>query len=111
MVDDDEIASEVYSAIAATLAQDAPDGRKLAGYALLTDDALETLSYATIWRRDGEQVVPDLLFSPVDWCVDLDDAPFRSAAAMLRRGLAKHPLSEHVDLSFHALVSAAKRAS
>lgn len=80
----------------------------LAGYALLTDDALETLSYLAVTeealRTNSD---PDLLFVPTDWPYESGSDAFDAADAQLRqRASVAAELRQHVDRSFGILVKA-----
>jgi hypothetical protein len=79
----------------------------VAGYALLTDDALTTLSCAAITHegllRGHEQ---DLLFSPTDWPQLFDSSALDAADRALRDAAGITELRAHVDTAFATLVQA-----
>jgi len=105
----EELLASVKKAIrrtAARLQADHP-GEALAGYALITDDGLETLSCTAV----TEEVLavspePDLLFCPTDWPYEPEPAAFESASQQLRTQGTGADLRSHVDGAFATLVQA-----
>jgi len=107
---DQEFQDAVVSAVQRTVAALAAERplERLAGYALTTDDSLETVGCIAVTREgllasdDG-----DLLYQPPNWPLEPDWGAFELAYSLLQRsvdlpgdGLA------HVHRSFEALVRA-----
>lgn len=85
---------------------------QLAGYALLTDDDLETLGYAALstdmLRSSSDE---DLLFQPTDWPFQGEPDAFDGAyAELLARARSAVDFRAHVDTSFAILVRALAEA-
>lgn len=83
-------------------------GETLMGYALCTDDGLETLLHQAITQEalqaSGD---PDLLFMPTDWPFEPDPEAFDDADEKLRsRALCAGDLQVHVERSFSLLTLA-----
>ena len=106
----DKVKAAIVRTTAALRAQH-PD-HEIAGYALCTDDGLETLLYLGV----AEQVLqsgadPDLLFTPTDWPYEAEAAAFDEADRLLReRAAVASDLRRHVDNSFQTLVDALSEA-
>ena len=81
-----------------------PD-QAIAGFALLTDDTLSTLSSLAITEGELRSTsVPDLLFCPTDWTLELSPDAFDKPRKELRRQADASPdLRRHVDSSFQIL--------
>jgi hypothetical protein len=109
MNDTSELVKQTKDAIrrtAAALRSEYPR-ESLAGYALLTDDAVETLSYLAISKEAlAANPQEDLLFSPTDWPYEPESTAFDVAAQQLRVRSSQTDLRAHVDESFAALVQA-----
>ena len=80
----------------------------LSGYALCTDDGLETLLYYAITREAlHSSSDADLLFCPTDWPYTLDSESFDEGDKELRnRAESAKDIREHIDSSFGLLVDA-----
>jgi hypothetical protein len=80
----------------------------LAGYALLTDDTLATLTYMAITKEAlAAAGNDDLLFCPTDWPYEYESALFVSASNELSAmESAAGDLEEHVEAAFEMLVHA-----
>jgi len=80
----------------------------LAGFALLTNDGLETLSSLSVTSEVlRASSNPDLLFVATDWPYEGDPDAFDAASAELRRrAAAATDFGQHVDQSFELLVKA-----
>ncbi len=105
----EELLQSVKDAVRATLAAlgGQRPGEKLAGYALLTDDSLATLTYMAITERAvASGGGDDLLFSPTDWPYDYEAGAFESASAQLAASEAASESDERVDDAFALLVQA-----
>ncbi len=109
----------VVAAIPATLARigEAHAGEHLTGYALLTDDALSTLSHVACTEESlsEKKHVRFAEVSPVEWTIDDGRGAFDDARAMLSslyRATSSAPtaLGEHVERAFAALVTALAHA-
>jgi hypothetical protein len=84
-------------------------GVSLAGYALATDDGLESLSHFAVTREAlSSSPDPDLLFSPTDWPLAPEPRVFDEMARQLRSRAAA--ATDHVDDSFRLLVDALAEA-
>jgi hypothetical protein len=78
-----------------------------AGYALLTDDDLATLTYMAVTREAlASGGGDDLLFSPTDWPYEYESASFNSPSEQLRAMSAAGEYGEHVEHAFDTLVQA-----
>jgi hypothetical protein len=81
-------------------------GDSLAGYALLTDDSLTTLTYTAVTKEALTlSGADDLLFSPTDWPWD-ESSSFEPASQRLRATGAASDSPEHVNAAFATLVQA-----
>jgi hypothetical protein len=108
-----ELLQSVKSAVRRTVAaiQVQRPEESLAGYALLTDDSLTTLTYMAVTK---EALVlgggDDLLFSPTDWPIEYESASFDVANQQLRAMEAGGDTQTHVPLAYASLVQALAEA-
>jgi hypothetical protein len=111
---DQVLLSQLRAAIGETTAalRRAYPTEELAGYALCTDDGVETLFYLATTREVlSASTDPDLLFTPTDWTYDPGAAAFQLTAKYLRhRADAATDFHRHVDSAFAGLVEALSRA-
>jgi hypothetical protein len=88
-------------------------GESLAGYALGTDDGLETLSYFAVTRESlaPTSTDPDLLFAPTDWPEVPEPQVFDEVERQLRsRAATARDFQTHVNHTFRLLVFALAEA-
>jgi hypothetical protein len=103
-----ELLQIVKNAVRRTVAavRDEHGQESLAGYALLTDDRLATLTYMAITKgvvlSEGGD---DLLFSPTDWPYEDESASFSLASERLR-AMEASSKPEHVQQAFVTLMQA-----
>lgn len=89
-----------------TMLQTQHPQESLAGYALLTDDNLTTLSSMAITKEALAAGSEDLLFSPTDWPYESESTSFDSAREKLMQlGMTGDARSD-VELAFGTLVQA-----
>jgi hypothetical protein len=106
---DEELLQAVKTAVRKTVAAVLRHHPKetLAGYALLTDDDLVTLTYMAV----TSEAIPsaardDFFFSPTDWPYEYEFESFDSATERLRQLSDARELSAHVELAFATVVQA-----
>jgi hypothetical protein len=103
-----DLAGAVAAAVRASCAaiEAARPGEPLAGYALATDDGVETLAYLAVTAPAlAARADPDLRFSPTDWPEPPGCAAVDAVDRWLRARAAAAPdLRAHVDDSFRLLV-------
>jgi hypothetical protein len=102
----DAVKVAVHSSCAAIRA--AHPGESLAGFALATDDGLETLSDFFVTREGlAASANTDFLFAPTDWPEGLDPDPFDALSEQLRSWSdVATDFHAHVNDSFAVLVEA-----
>lgn len=80
-------------------------GEALAGYALLTDDALGTLGHLAV-TREALRADPEMLYTPTDWPYNDGGEAFDGPNEVLGALAAGVGLGDHVDAAFGLLVRA-----
>lgn len=110
LAEDHRFLSALESAVRRTVRavlRDRP-GETLAGYALCTDDGLETLFHRSVTDAVLESSANQgLLFCPTDWSCELEAEAFDTVDGELRRrAAAAVDLRAHVDSSFGLLIDA-----
>jgi hypothetical protein len=106
----EELLQGVKSAVRQVVAalRDQHPRESLAGYALLTDDDLGSLTNMAITREAllASGGGDDLLFSPTDWPYDHESASLESTSRRLREMGAASEHEQHVEVAFASMVQA-----